>query len=219
VRHLLPCTSALDVGRWHRRVILRDGIRKLQKQPQGSIWIWRQLIYGWGNKLYSSRPMYLDAVAAAGVVQRGPILECGSGLTTLVLATVAQRTGSSVWTLENDAVWFHKVTRELHRLGLAANVELSPLRDYGDFEWYDIDSLELPMFSLVICDGPSASTRGGRYGLLPVLGERLLSGCTVLLDDAGRPGERGVLRRWKSEVRLHDQICGGDDPYAVVTLG
>ena len=37
---------------------------------------------------------------------------------------------------------------------------------------------------------PPGSTRGGRYGLLTVLGERLAPGCTILLDDAGRPDER-----------------------------
>jgi len=95
---------------------------------------------------------------------------------------------------------------------------LTTLRDYGDFDWYDVDPLELPTFSLVICDGPQGSTRGGRLGLLPVLRERLAPGCSILLDDAARPSEREVLRRWKLQAPLRYDLRGEEKPFAAIEL-
>jgi hypothetical protein len=205
-------------GTWRRRIVLRRAIRRLRRFPRGTPEIWADLLRGWGNKDYAARPTYLDAVAAAALAQPGPVLECGSGLTTLVLATIAERSGSAVWSLEHERDWYVNVRSALDRQRLSADLLCTPLRSYGDFDWYDVDPAELPMFGLVICDGPPESTRGGRYGLLPVLGERLAPGCTILLDDAGRSGERAALAQWSSEAKVDVEVRGGADPYAIVRL-
>jgi hypothetical protein len=83
----------------------------------------------------------------------------------------------------------------------------SPLRDYGDFSWYDPPSQNLPdQFRLVVCDGPPGQTKGGRYGLLPVFGPRLREGTVIVLDDADRPAEVELVNRWKSESDLNVEI-------------
>lgn len=180
--------------------------------------MWRELVYGWGNAGFSSEPEYLDAVAAEAAATRGAILECGSGLTTLVLTTIAAGEGRAVWSLEADPDWCRTIQLALGRLGLSAELRLAPLRNYGDFDWYDVESLELPLFSLVVCDGPAGRTRGGRFGLVPVLGDRLDVGCTILLDDAERPGEREVLRRWDAEAGLRHELRGREKRYAVARV-
>lgn len=180
--------------------------------------MWRELVYGWGNAGFSSEPEYLDAVAAEAAATRGAILECGSGLTTLVLTTIAAGEGRAVWSLEADPDWCRTIQLALGRLGLSAELRLAPLRNYGDFDWYDVESLELPLFSLVVCDGPAGRTRGGRFGLVPVLRDRLDVGCTILLDDAERPGEREVLRRWDAEAGLRHELRGREKRYAVARV-
>ena len=48
-------------------------------------------------------------------------------------------------------------------------------------------------------DGPPGNEEGierSRHPALPVLGERLGRGAMVILDDAERPGEQGVLENW-----------------------
>src|SRR5207247_10369806 len=54
----------------------------------------------------------------------------------------------------------------------------------------------------VVCDGPPAGTRGGRFGLLSVIGDRLPAGAVILLDDADRDTEQHTLRRWMRDVPL-----------------
>ena len=84
-----------------------------------------------------------------------------------------------------------------------------PLVGYGEFVWYDPPLAQMPdEFSLVICDGPPGTTKGGRYGLLPVLGDRLRAGATILLDDAGRPAEAELIRRWENEAHFKTEIRG-----------
>ncbi len=51
-------------------------------------------------------------------------------------------------------------------------IDLAPPRDYVDFTSYShtvAPHLQASPFELVICDGPPGSTRGGRYGLVPVM--------------------------------------------------
>jgi hypothetical protein len=188
---------------------LRRSIPALRRDPRGEDAIWRDLVHGWGG--WAASPDYLDAVAAAAVNEGGAILECGSGLTTVVLATIAEQTGAQVWSLEHDPHWYEVTDKALRKFGLQANLELTPLQSYVDFDWYSVDPNVLPRFSLVICDGPpSSTTRGGRYGLMPVFGDRLTAGCVVLLDDADRPGEQETLCRWRAETSLaYDRGTGG----------
>jgi Methyltransferase domain len=202
---------------WRVSRALSRGVKGLRERPWGSETIWRDLAVGWDNERWSAGPEYLDAVAAAALGEQGPILECGSGITTLVLATISEYTGSQVLTLEQDERCFELVRSRLRRLGLEADVRLTPLRSYGEYDWYDIDPADLHAFSLVVCDGPPGATRGGRFGLLPVLRERLLPGCAILVDDAARPAEQEILRRWSHDVSLRFTVRG-ERPFAVVEL-
>jgi hypothetical protein len=200
-----------------RSLALRHGVRALMRQRGGTPRTWDDLVFGWGNA-WSVDAGFLAVMAAAAMDEPGPVLECGSGLTTLALAALRTDRGASVWSLEHDPRWYRFVVRQLRRFGLRANVELAPLRDYGAFEWYDIGELRLPTFSLVVCDGPPNSTRRGRFGLLPVLGGRLAPGCTILLDDASRPDEQDVLQRWQEDTTLEYELHEHGRPFARVRL-
>jgi hypothetical protein len=99
------------------------------------------------------------------------------------------------------------------------NLCYAPLRDYGEFNWYDPPMAKMPpKFSLVICDGPPDLANGGRYGLLPVLADRLESGTMILFDDAREPGQPEVLQRWKSECGVSVEMRENDEvSFALVT--
>jgi len=176
----------------------------------------RQLIYGWANEKMSASEEFLQALFRYASESPGPILECGSGLSSLVLGIAAQRTGQRVWSLEDDPFWVSVVRSALARFRIdTVEVCASPLRNYGDFQWYDPPRDKLSTdFALVVCDGPQGTTPGGRYGLMPVLGQHLRSGCVILLDDATRAGEQEVLARWHDESHVSHEMLGSTKPFA-----
>ena len=183
----------------------------------------KQLRSGWGNEDWSGRTDYLEQVVKWAAMTQGPILECGSGLTTILLGLFAGQRGIPVWSLEHSIEWHERMTKTLrkHRI---PGVELcfTPVRDYGGFSWYDppLDRMP-PSFRMVVCDGPpERSTPGGRYGLLPVMRDRLGSGTVVLLDDVNLDAEQAVLARWLSERSASKKIWR-DEPshfFALVVL-
>jgi len=203
------------------RAVFDEAMRRLthaepQSAPSLSIALAHQLVLGWANEKMSASEEYLQAIFRYAGEAEGPILECGSGLSTLVLGIAAQRNGQRVFSLEDDPLWFSIVRSALSRYGIS-NVEVcrAPLRNYGDFEWYDPPRDRLSTdFALVVCDGPQGTTPGGRYGLLPVLGKHLRSFCVILLDDATRDGEQQVLARWHDEMHVSHEVFGSTKPFA-----
>jgi hypothetical protein len=125
-----------------------------------------------------------------------------------------------VWSLEHDPPWVKHTRAALEIYGRTrAQVLAAPLRNYGQFSWYDPPFAIMPRdFALVVCDGPPTGTPGGRYGLLPLMRQRVRSGCIVLVDDAGRPDERRVLDQWVREFNVTCSIVGERQRYAVLSV-
>ncbi len=199
-------------------------IRKLQAQPNEYALTRSTLAdlrSAWGNVSYSADLDYLEKLMARAVETNSPILECGSGLTTILLGIISGRRGVEVWTFEHDPEWHSMVSQALEKYSIK-NVHncLTPLRNFGEFEWYDPPLKELPFnFGLVVCDGPPGKILGGRYGMLPIVGDRLLPGSIVLLDDAARPIESNTLSRWEKEAGVTKELQGESGGiYAVATL-
>ena len=74
-------------------------------------------------------------------------------------------------------------------------------------------------FRLVICDGPPGTVQGGRYGLLPIMGNLFEKDATILLDDANRQKEKETITKWGNERSMRPLIV--DKPhgtYAILTL-
>jgi predicted O-methyltransferase YrrM len=209
--------------RRHRNFVLGRAIRSVRR---GSATVelperrFDDLTYGWNNDVWSASPAYMREVLRCAWQARGAILECGSGLTTLLLGAVAERTGARVCSLEHDEFWAERVRAalSLHRLR-TAEVRYTELRSYGDYTWYASASQTLPQnISLVVCDGPPGETQGGRYGLLPRLRANLAPGCVILLDDAARPAEQQVLERWERELGTSHALVGSSKPFARLTV-
>jgi len=158
----------------------------------------RRLRWAWANP-NSASVEYLSVVGEAAAAADGPILECGSGLSTVVVGVVAARTGKPFITLEHSTWWSRHVRWSLKLSGVSAiDYRVRPLRLYGDFDWYDPGSVPADI-ALVICDGPPATSRGGRYGLMPLLDDHLAPGARVVLDDYDRSSEVSVVSRWSDD--------------------
>jgi len=186
-----------------RERIFGKAIRRFIKRPVGArlpMFALTDAEYGWGNETWAADEDYLSRLISEAEVASGTILECGSGLSTILLAAIARQTGARLHSLEHNVEWQQRVSATCAAFGLADNtVHYAPLRNYGEFDWYSVPDALPDDISLVVCDGPPSDTRGGRYGVLPLLASRLASECKVLLDDANRPPEQAILSRWETE--------------------
>ncbi len=177
------------------------------------------LVYGWDNGTWSAGEEYLLTCLKTALKTDGPILECGSGLTTIVIGAMAQTLGNIVYSLEHMETWGARVSKYLQKYDIdSVGLSVNRLHDYGDFSWYSPPFDRLPdRFSLVICDGPPGDTPGGRYGLLPIMGSRLAPGCTILLDDIAREDEQAIATRWIKDLNADYKIQGSKKPYIQIT--
>jgi len=179
------------------------------------------LVFGWGNP-WSAQLEFLIASLEHVRDAKGPVLECGSGLSTLLIGVVAQARGVKVVSLENDPPYAARVRDFLEKYDIrSVELRVAPLKSYGDFDWYEMPDLDTlrEKYALVICDGPPGKTRGGRYGLVPVMLEKITADCTILLDDGARPEEQAIAARWKTMLSASEEIVGQEKPFIRLVAG
>ncbi|MEQ8414406.1 MAG: class I SAM-dependent methyltransferase [Imperialibacter sp.] len=204
--------------RIHQKIIFKRAIRDfkanyqtIEKYPN----LIPDLVYGWGNMGWSSFTNYSAAIAKAAQSSVGPVVECGSGLSTILLGIIAQDKGYQVYTLEHHMEWRERVLDHLTKLAITSvNVCYAPIIDYDGFHWYDIGQAQIPDgISLVICDGPPHDTKGGRFGLLPVMSSKFANGGVILLDDYSRQEEKDIVKEWQKNYKLVMRDIGENDEY------
>ncbi len=171
VKSLLPPGAIDYVRSAHRDRVFRRAMRRFQKSPEmctrpGNSVV-SDLIYGWGNEAWSALDEYLAACIDHALNANGPILECGSGLSTILVGSIANQRGIDYWALEHSELWAAKTQRYLDEFSVdSVTLCVKPLATCGDYSWYDAPLELMPnRFALVICDGPPADTKGGRSGL------------------------------------------------------
>ena len=140
------------------------------------------------------------------------VVEASSGVSTITAAYTLKRLGADpasakVTSFEHDASYAQK-TRELierHDLVDFATVVHAPLVDHqidGDgFQWYDPAAIaDLDPISVLVVDGPPGRLGPiARYPALAKFIHRMRAGAIVLADDADRPGETAMIRRWQAD--------------------
>jgi predicted O-methyltransferase YrrM len=213
--------------RWRQRVraarrrrALRRALQRYAQTLTLDEPLLKDLLYGWANVGWTVQREYTEAFLQRARELDGPILECGSGLSTLLLGITVKARGGRVWSLEHHPQWAARVQRALADNGID-NVDLcvSDLRDYGDYDWYDPPLDRMPRdFRLVVCDGPPHTTRGGRYGMLPVMRAHLAPGAVVLLDDIVRDEEKSIAARWAQSMGTEYEIIGSRQPFACIVV-
>jgi hypothetical protein len=221
---IAPYEARQFIKKSHRDFMFRRAMGTFLKDPSAAVasnsHLLQELYTGWDNGNYTAQSEFAMACIKEALAAKGSILECGSGLTTPLIAAVCQRTDSTLYTLEHSQPFGDRVIRCLQRYGLtSARVLINPLKSYGEFDWYAPPMEQLPEdIALVICDGPPGDTRGGRYGVVPVMKERLRNDCVILLDDTARDAEQRIAKRWASELNVTYDTLGHENPYVRMAL-
>ena len=219
VKLFLPVPARRFLKEQYHEANFRAAMKKFIKDPVAALspgsGVIGRLIRGWGNEGWSTGDEYAVASMKHALECDGDILECGSGLSTIMLGVLAEKRGKKIWSLEHHAGLGKRVQANLDRYGLhSVSLCVAPLKDYGGYSWYDPPLNAMPQFfSLVICDGPPGETRGGRYGMVPVIRKKLKNGSVILLDDGAREGEQAVARRWSDELGAPFHMHGTEKPY------
>lgn len=144
---------------------------------------------------------FLDLIVAA-VAQLRPrnVVELGTGASTLVTAQALSLHGAGQLTTVDQHQEFAGATADwLAEHGLSAEFRAAPLVPAPapwPGSWYDLRGLP-EQIDLLIIDGPPWTVHPLVRGAADSLFDRIPVGGIVLLDDALRPGERLVARRWQ----------------------
>jgi predicted O-methyltransferase YrrM len=153
------------------------------------------------------------------------IVELGSGVSTIVSAYCLEMNGKGKLTsFDHDGAFSTGTVKNIdnHGLGSWAVVHESPLEKQvlhgNEYPWYRIDDVNIPeSIGLLVVDGPpTAMGTEIRYPALPFFFERLTPNAVVLLDDAARPGETEIVKRWLEEFPCFEKEYVDTEKGAIV---
>lgn len=164
---------------------------------------------------WTLEPEALQELHRVASVTTAPVLEMGSGLTTLVLGLALQGTGQVVHSLECHLESWRQTGAALERLGVK-NVVLhyAPLVPVGpEAKEVAYGEAELPEeFGLVLVDGPYHSPQ--RKSALWALGPRIRK-ATLILDDVDTCGP--LVEMLEKAGHTFEYRTGGKKRWAVAT--
>ncbi|WP_347303888.1 class I SAM-dependent methyltransferase [Croceibacterium sp. TMG7-5b_MA50] len=140
-------------------------------------------------------------VDAVELLRPQVVVELGCGASSLVAARALELHGGGRLVSYDQHGPFVAATREwLAGEGVDATIHHAPLRNGAGGKWpgswYDLTAVP-EQIDLIIIDGPPWTVHPFVRGAAEQLFSRLRPGGMVLLDDAARPGERIVARRWR----------------------
>lgn len=128
------------------------------------------------------------------------VVEFGTGASSLIIARALEMAGGGTLISFEQHADFVDATRDwLGQHGLEADLRAVPLRPSPDGWpglWYDHGPLPQNI-DLMLIDGPPWTIHPFTRGAAATLFDHIAPGGTIMLDDAARPGERIVARRWK----------------------
>lgn len=189
-----------NVGSWFRQrsgLGLKGGLGAIRAGDESEAHL-LELHEMWGNN-FAASPLMLACLISLAREGEGPILECGSGLSSLVMAAANPK--REVHCLENSPVFGEHLRIEAQKHGLSnIHIHCRPLKD----SWYDAGSIPWRDWSMVIIDGPPRKD-GNRLGVFGIL--NLASSIVVaddIQDDGGVPALRSQL------AKTHDVLVVND---------
>lgn len=147
----------------------------------------------------------LASFLVSAVVELGchRILEFGAGTSSLLLATaLAEGKGGQLTSVEQDPAWcrgqWEKVTAlatvDAQMIVAQPQWTLGLMGIFFSFKAAREQIIRQGPYDLVLVDAPQYWL--GREGVLPLVYRQLMPGAWIILDDAGRGGERLVLYQW-----------------------
>jgi predicted O-methyltransferase YrrM len=141
-------------------------------------------------------------VSAIEEIRPQRVVELGCGASTFIIARALQKFGGGKVVSYDQHGTFAAITQSwIRENGLPVEIRHAPLGPSPagwPGHWYQLTDLPAEI-DLLVVDGPPWAIHPHVRGAAASLFARLRPGGRVLLDDAARPGERVVARRWRRE--------------------
>jgi predicted O-methyltransferase YrrM len=163
------------------------------------------------------------------IMDRRPalIVECGSGTSTLLMATCLKEVeiDGRIISIDHDSTYAEATRNLLDQRGVAdrATVVTAPLAsrtiDGRSVQWYDFDPedhLDTKIDFLLVDGPPNPLGSMIRFPAVPVFQEHLSSDSLILLDDGQRQDERKVAEAWVNNLGFDASLDGKWCPYWVM---
>ncbi len=180
-------------------------------------------------KDWSATPEFLSIISEH-CLSASPetIVECSSGITTLVLSRCCQMSARNahVYSLENGRQYVEQTQKHIRDFTLQdySSVLHAPLVDTlverENFQWYETSALKqiVNRIDCLVIDGPPGFIqKQSRYPALPQLFSLLAEKAVIFLDDAARDDEKALVKRWQNDFpALHAEFI--DVPRGCVKL-
>ncbi|HEY96709.1 MAG TPA: hypothetical protein G4O16_00820 [Dehalococcoidia bacterium] len=220
-------TPLRPIYRWGRRkylnLYLKSTMGKILADPEYLLNdrnTLTDLSRAWGNMSYSASIEYLEECVQYSAKSRLPILECGSGLSTIVIGLIAKKYGNIVWSLEHMKSWYERIKKALIKYEIdSVKINYGPMTEYGDYVWYKAPLDSMPdKFSLVVCDGPAGVKTRAKHNIFPIMKERFAPDCVILYDDANKVIPEDAITDWVEKLNMSYEIHGEVNPYYVFKL-
>ena len=140
-------------------------------------------------------------------------VELGAGASSLVIAKALQQHGGGrLLSYDQHLPFVEKMEAWLAEHHLRADFEHAPLTQRDPRWpglWYDLPEMPASI-DLLISDGPPWAVHPYCRGIAERLFPLIPPGGAIMLDDAARPGERYVARRWRRNWPNFDFIYEGE---------
>ncbi len=110
-----------------------------------------ELYAHWGDPITQNPEAYLRSCIAEAARCKGPILQCGTSLLTLMLGVTCKISGEEkanhLWCLENDNHWANVIRSWLTQYSIGnTHVIATKAKMFEDYIWYAIDPTRLADF-------------------------------------------------------------------------
>jgi predicted O-methyltransferase YrrM len=133
------------------------------------------------------------------------ILDLGSGMSTLVLAVSAP--AAKIFSIDNSAEYAGKTAKLLASHGITnVDIRIAPLTPHASgVDWYDLSKLgDISSIDLLFIDGPPGSKNDrARHPALAECLAKLSPRAIVVIDDAGRDGEKEMAQEFAKALPNH----------------
>lgn len=173
---------------------------------------WDKLVRGWDNPFAAEVELIVTMYHLAKQ-SKGPILETGTGLTTLVMALA--NPDAEIHSLEHDPVWASATKYRLDYLGIKnVSIHFAPLKDYEDGKWYNAESLPAKNYDLVLCDGPPRRI-SNRSLLYTMLYDQIRDSRVLVMDDADDDAAVAPIKSWSEGLGRSVDVMGQKRRFAL----